>query len=220
MPHDYICYSPPDDAPPVGPLPALACGNWTYGCFNNPAKFHPGLFDLWAEILRRVPEARLLLKYGGLDQPPLQQRIRQQMAARGVDPARLVLEGWSEHGELLARYGQVDLALDTQPYSGGLTTCEALWMGVPVVTFPGRTFAGRHATSHLHHAGLGMFVADSPQQYVELAVAWSQRREELATLRAGLRPQVRRSPLCDAAAFARDWLDLLRQALAQRRAGG
>lgn len=220
MPGDYICYGPPQDAPAVEPLPALRRGQWTYGCFNNPAKLHPGLFDLWAEILRRVPEARLLLKYGGLDQPPLNEHIRRQFAARGVDPARLVFEGWSEHRELLARYGQVDLALDTQPYSGGLTTCEALWMGVPVVTFPGCTFAGRHATSHLHHAGLPMFVASSPQEYVELAVAWSQRPQELAELRAGLREQVRHSPLCDAASFARAWLDLLQQALAQRRAHG
>jgi predicted O-linked N-acetylglucosamine transferase (SPINDLY family) len=219
MPHDYICYGPPEDAPPVGPLPALARGDWTYGCFNNPAKFHPGLFDLWAEILRRVPGARLLLKYGGLDQAPLQERIGRQFAARGVDPARLVFEGWSEHRGLLARYGEVDLALDPQPYSGGLTTCEALWMGVPVVTFPGRTFAGRHATSHLHHAGLAQFVARTPQEYVDLAVSWSQRPQELATLRAGLREQVRRSPLCDAAAFARDWLALLHQTLQQRREG-
>jgi predicted O-linked N-acetylglucosamine transferase (SPINDLY family) len=220
MPHDYICYGPPDDAPPVEPLPALERGRWTFGCFNNPAKFHPGLFDLWAQILRRVPDACLLLKYGGLDQPLLQARICQQFAARGVDPARLIFEGWSEHRQLLARYGQVDLALDTQPYSGGLTTCEALWMGVPVVTFPGRTFASRHATSHLHHAGLSIFVASSPQEYVDLAVSWSQRPDALAALRAGLREQVRRSPLCDAATFARDWLELMRRTLALERDGG
>lgn len=220
MPHDYICYGPPPTAPEVGPLPALEGRPFTFGCFNNPAKLHPELLAWWAEILHRVPHARLFLKYGGLDQPAMQTILVRQFAARGIDPARLRFEGWSEHPDLLARYHEVDLALDTQPYSGGLTTCEALWMGVPVVTFPGRTFAGRHAASHLHHAGLSAFVADGPEAYVELAVAWSRRLAELAALRTGLREQVRRSPLCDAASFARAWLALLRRTWEARAEAG
>jgi predicted O-linked N-acetylglucosamine transferase (SPINDLY family) len=184
----------------------------TFGCFNNPVKFTPRLLDLWGEVLRCVPTARLLLKYFGLQQPHLQSWLRDQFSRRGVWPERLLLEGWSPHAELLAAYNQVDLALDTQPYSGGLTTCEALWMGVPVVTFPGRTFAGRHSISHLTNAGYPQFVAAGAGEYVELAVRWAEQLDELAAIRAGLRPQMQRSPLCDAPRFAADWLSLLNTA--------
>ena len=112
----------------------------------------------------------------------------------------------------------VDLALDTQPYSGGLTTCEALWMGVPVITFPGQTFAGRHAYSHLMNASYPQFVASDLPGYIDLAAGWASRLEELAALRAGMRDQVWRSPLCDAPRFARDLLAVLQQAW-QSRAG-
>jgi predicted O-linked N-acetylglucosamine transferase (SPINDLY family) len=153
-----------------------------------------------------------LLKYGGLDQPSLQEDIRNQFASRGVDPARILLEGWSPHAELLAAYNRVDLALDTQPYSGGLTTCEALWMGVPVVTYPGKTFAGRHATSHVTNAGFPQFIAADAAGYVERAIEWSARHDELAAIRAAIRERMRQSPLCGAASFARDLLTILQDA--------
>ena len=102
-------------------------------------------------------------------------------------PERILLEGWSNHDELLATYNRIDVALDTQPYSGGLTTCEALWMGVPTITFPGRTFAGRHSTSHLSNAGYGEFVADDLAGYIEMAVAWSQKIDRLAAARSEMR---------------------------------
>src|SRR6185295_884887 len=116
------------------------------------------------------------------------------------------------HAEFLAAYGRVDLALDTQPYSGGLTTCEALWMGVPVITFPGQTFAGRHSVSHLTNAGYEQFIASDAAGYVELAVQWASRLDELALLRSQMRKHIRNSPLCDAPRFARDFLSVLRAA--------
>lgn len=213
LPHGYACYGPPADAPAVGPLPVLATGQFTFGCFNGVFKYTPQHFDIWAEILRRVPAARLLLKYNGLNQVSIQEDLWSRFADRGIARERIVLEGWSPNRELLASYGRVDLALDTQPYSGGLTTCETLWMGVPVVTFPGQTFAGRHSLSHLTNAGCEQFVAPDAAGYVDLAVAWASRLEELSAIRAGLREQVRRSPLCDAPKFARDWLNLIRAAV-------
>ena len=214
LPHGYACYGPPLDAPVVAPLPALGAGLFTFGCFNGVLKFTPQMFDAWAEILRHVPASRLLLKNNGLNQLSIQEDLWRRFEARGVERRRVLLEGWSPHVQLLEQYGRVDLALDTQPYSGGLTTCEALWMGVPVVTFPGRTFAGRHSLSHLSNAGCQQFAASDVAGYMELAVNWASRWPELAALRTGLREQVRRSPLCDAATFAADWLEIIAAAAA------
>ena len=141
----------------------------------------------------------------------MQQRIREHFTQRGIAAERIIMEGWSPGRELLAAYNRVDLALDTQPYSGGLTTCEALWMGVPVITWPGRTFAGRHSVSHLSNAGYPQFIAADLAGYVELAVSWANRLPELAALRAEMRERVRQSPLCDAPRFAEDLLAVLQQ---------
>jgi predicted O-linked N-acetylglucosamine transferase (SPINDLY family) len=184
----------------------------TFGCFNNPAKLSPSILKAWASILKRVPDSQLLLKYGGLDDARVQNRLRAHFAERGVDQGRILLEGFSPHRELLAAYGRVDLALDTQPYSGGLTTCEALWMGVPVITWPGKTFAGRHSASHLTSAGYPQFVAPDRDAYIELAVEWAVRLGELAEMRAQMRERFRQSPLCDAPRFARDFLRVVQEA--------
>ena len=222
LPNGYACYTPPANAPSVNTLPALERGYFTFGCFNNPRKYSPEMIEAWADILRQAPAARLLLKYGGLDMRDMQQELLDRFAAHGVDTGRIQFAGWSPHGELLAAYGQVDLALDTQPYSGGLTTCEALWMGVPVITYPGRTFAGRHSTSYLTTAGCEQFVAQDRAGYVALAAGWASRHSELAAIRAQLREQVRQSPVCDAPRFAADLLSLLRatcEARASARSG-
>jgi len=212
MPHDYVCYGPPPISPDVGPLPAASAGHVTFGCFNNAVKLSPPILDAWAQSLLRVPQSRLLIKNRSMNQPELRDRLHAHFAQHGIPPQRILLEGGSPHNELLASYGRVDLALDTQPYSGGLTTCEALWMGVPVVTFPGRTFAGRHSTSHLCNAGYSQFVAEDRNGYIELAVSWANRLDELAIIRAHLRETMQRSPLCDAPRFARDFLNLMWQA--------
>jgi len=212
MPGGYACYEPPRQAPEVARLPALASGRVTFGCFNNPAKLSPGILEAWAAILLRIPSSQLLLKYGGLHEPEVQNRIYQTFIQRGVAADRILLEGSSPHAELLACYNRVDLALDTQPFSGCTTTCEALWMGVPVITFPGQTFAGRHSTSHLTSAGYSQFIAGDLDGYAELAVEWANRLDALATIRAQMREQVRQSPLCDARRFAAELLLTLRNA--------
>jgi protein O-GlcNAc transferase len=214
LPHDYVCYEAPADAPAVNELPALKNGYITFGCFNNAAKYSPRMLDAWAAILNRTGNSRLLLKANGLDEEPVAARLRSEFARRGVAGERIIIDGWSQPGELMVHYHRVDISLDTLPYSGGLTTCEALWMGVPVITSPGRTFAGRHSTSHLINAGCGQFVAEDLAGYMDLAVQWANDIEKLAALRSTLRDQVSRSPLCDADQFAADFLNLLRTAWA------
>ena len=134
-------------APPVGPLPAREPGAVTFGSFNNLAKITPEVARVWAEILRRLPESRLALKYQGSTMPACSSVIREVFAGCGVEPGRLILLPPSTYVEYLAAYQQIDLALDPFPFSGSATTCEALWMGVPVVTCPGETFASRHSLS-------------------------------------------------------------------------
>jgi FkbM family methyltransferase len=201
MPDDYICFMPPEYSPEVSALPALENGYVTFGCFNNPSKVNPELVSQWARLMERVPGSRLFLKSGQYSSAEFQERIRGWMAGHGIDADRIMFEGRSSHDELLGTYGRVDVALDPWPYSGGLSTCEALWMGVPVVTLPGPTFAGRHSVTHLVNAGLPGMVAGNWDEYVDIAAGLTSDLDALAALRAGLRDQVAASPLCDGERF-------------------
>jgi predicted O-linked N-acetylglucosamine transferase (SPINDLY family) len=212
MPDGYVCYEPPPAAPEVGPLPALGCGHVTFGCFNNAAKITSEVVATWAEILDRVPGSRLQLVAPAFGGGTACARLQGALAAAGGDPARMELRGPLPWQQLVAAYQSIDLALDTFPYSGGVTTCEALWMGVPVVTFPGATFASRHSFSHLSNVGLTESIASDRADYVERAVQLADALDHLQELRAALRPQMARSPLCDAPRFARHLATLLRDA--------
>ncbi len=211
MPDDYVCYAPPGDAPAVARLPALERGHVTLGCFNNPAKVTRHAIEVWAKILRRLPGARLVLKYKGCNDRGNARRFGEMFSTHGIDPDRLELLGSSPHAELLGEYNRIDLALDPFPYSGGLTTCEALWMGVPVITCPFETFASRHSLSHLSNVGVPELIAHDLNEYVELAVALASDLPRLATLRAGLRERMAASPLCDGKRFAANLSALLRE---------
>ncbi|PKU21535.1 tetratricopeptide repeat protein [Telmatospirillum siberiense] len=202
LPDCYVCYQPPTDPPEVTPLPGPTTGHVTFGCFNRPAKLNSRLAGLWARILEQVPNSRLLLVYGGLGEGATQKALSAVLGAGGVPLDRVDMVGETEQARLLDAYGRVDLALDPSPYSGGVTTLEAMWMGVPTVTLVGDTFAGRHAASHLTAAGLAEFCAATEDDYVALAVDWSRRPEALATLRRTLRDRLAASPLCDAPGFA------------------
>jgi predicted O-linked N-acetylglucosamine transferase (SPINDLY family) len=210
MPHAYVCYEPPDYAPLVSPLPALKNGYVTFASFNNPPKINAAVVEVWARILCRLPSARLVLKYKGMAEPACADRFVQMFAAHGVDPGRLALLGNSPHVDLLQHYNDIDIALDPFPYNGGLTTLEALWMGVPVVTCPGETFAGRHSLTHLSNLGLTQTIARDQDEYVALAVSLAEDLTGLAALRAGLRERMASSPLCNGPQFADDFLQLLR----------
>ena len=202
LPHVYVPYAPVTGAPPVAPPPHLANGVVTLGGFHNPAKLNDRVLALWSEVLIAVPHSRLLLIYRGLDTSELGARIRGVFAAAGVDPGRIVLEGTLPHAELLAAYGRLDIALDPFPYSGGVTTCEALWMGVPVVTMTGRTFAGRHATAYLRAVGLDELVAGDERSYLEIVTRIATDSARLTVLRATLRARMAASPLGDHPGYA------------------
>jgi predicted O-linked N-acetylglucosamine transferase (SPINDLY family) len=210
MPDDYICYDPPAHAPPVGPLPARTNGYVTFASFNNPSKVTPPVVALWAAILRQTPGSRFMSQFRGLGDAATRQRFVDLFAANGVAAERLELKGPTPQAEFLEQYNRVDLALDPFPYSGCTTTCEALWMGVPVVTFVGETFAGRQSLTHLANVGLSDLAATDSGRFVEIASALAGDLERLAALRAGLRERVARSPLCDGPRFADNLLMLLR----------
>ncbi|MDR3539194.1 MAG: tetratricopeptide repeat protein [Acetobacteraceae bacterium] len=212
LPDGYVCYSPPPYAPDVVPLPALRNGYVTFGCFNNLAKVTPVVIETWAEILDRLPDSRLVLKTHQFSDGPTAARIGAAFEALGIDRTRIALRGASGHRAFLREYGDIDIVLDPFPYSGGLTTCEAIWMGVPTVSMPGEIFASRHSLSHLSNVGLTDWIAPDLAGYVDLALEKAADLEALATLRATLRARAKASPLCDAARFGRNLGAALRHA--------
>jgi len=203
LPDGYVCYAPPDYAPAVGPLPAKERGAVSFGSFNNMTKVNPGVIALWGELLRRLPASRIVLKTRELGDLATRQRIHSLFAVEEIAADRIVLSGHSPHPELLKAYNGIDIALDPFPYSGGLTTIEALWMGVPVVTLGGDRFASRHSLSHLNVVGLGELVADGPESYLRIAGDLSRDLSRLAAIRAGLRDRLRASPLLKSVQFTR-----------------
>lgn len=216
LPDGYVCYAPPADAPPVAPLPAATRGHVTFGCFNNLAKLTRPVLAAWARILAALPEARLVLLTHALGDADVRTALGGRLRDSGIDPARVEMRGSTPHRDLLAAYGGIDIALDPFPYAGGLTVCEALWMGVPVASLHGDGFAARHGLSHLSNVGLGDWSVDTVDAYVALAVARAADLPGLAALRAGLRERVAASPLCDARRFGRNLGAALRHAWQER----
>jgi protein O-GlcNAc transferase len=204
LPNCYVCFAPPSYAPDVGNLPALETGKVTFGCFNNLSKINASVAALWAQLLNRLPASTLVLKTHQLDDARLKARVAEMFKTQGVDPARVSLLGRSPHRGLLQEYNRVDIALDPFPYSGGLTTLESLWMGVPVVTKQGDRFAARHTASHLTAVGLPELIASDAADYVGTAHRLASDLPGLAALRRELRPRMAASPLCDGQRFAQD----------------
>jgi predicted O-linked N-acetylglucosamine transferase (SPINDLY family) len=219
LPDTLFCFDPPTETPAVSPLPASSGRPFCFGCFHNPAKINRGVADLWARILAAVPGASAYFAYAGYDVAEVQQRIRGWFADAGIAPDRIRFGGRLPRREHLARYGEVDLALDPFPYSGSTTTAEALWMGVPVVTMPGQSFAGRHSLSHLSVIGLTETIACDAEDYLARACGVAGDLDRLAILRAGLRERVAASPLCDGDRFARHLAAMLREVWLSRCEG-
>lgn len=204
MPDGYVCYAPPSYAPAVASPPLLSRSHVTFGCYNNLAKITPRVLACWARILRAVPESRLVLRTHALGDPSTRDAFVTRASALGLPPERLDLHGAVPHAELLGAYGDIDISLDPFPYNGGLTVCESLWMGVPVITLTGGSFAARHAFSHLSNAGLQDWAEFYEDGYVAQAIARAGDPAALISLRATLRDRVAASPLCDAPRFGRN----------------
>ena len=182
----FLCYRPPDDTP----IPVTKCDRPpTYGSFNNFAKVNDKVIDTWSELLVLEPQSRLLLKCRQLADEGTRDRLQHAFVARGVGPERLILQGRIRSREAhMALYGEVDVALDTFPYNGTTTTCEALWMGVPVVTMSGERHAARVGDSLLTRAGWPEWIARDTSQYIEAArrlVAERPKREDIRDRLAG-----------------------------------
>jgi predicted O-linked N-acetylglucosamine transferase (SPINDLY family) len=214
MPHSYFCYRPDKDSPPVSDLPALRQGYLTFGSFNHYTKINPDLLTLWFKILTAVPNSRLFLKSNSqhLNDPTTRPTMEQQFARAGIAAERLILATSTPSQEAhLKTYYQVDIGLDTYPYNGATTTCEALWMGVPVVTLAGNTHVSRMGSSILAAVGLPELVAQTPEEYVNICVKLASDIHHLQTLRAELRNRMQSSPLMDAPAFTRQLEALYRE---------
>lgn len=209
LPDCRMCFTPPIDAPEVAALPALLNGYVTFGCFQNMAKVSEEVMVLWAKVMQAVPNAKLRWQCKSLTDIEVQESISKRMATCGVDLARVILLGDISRQAYLTAYADVDVVLDTFPFSGGTTTCEALWMGVPTLTLAGQTLVARQGASLLTSAGLADWVVETPIDYVQKAQSLCQDLNQLATLRANLRVQVAASPLLDGALFAQNMENLL-----------
>jgi predicted O-linked N-acetylglucosamine transferase (SPINDLY family) len=204
LPHTRFAYEPPEFAPEVSPLPALAGERFTFGCFNNLSKVNDRVMALWSRVLDGVPGSRLKIVAIGLHDEGNRDDWRERFARHGIGADRLELSPFLPHDKLLAAYGEVDVALDPFPFAGGLTSLEALYMGVPVVTLDTPMLPGRQTISFLRNLELDALIAADEDAYVAAADGLARDLGALAALRAGLRERMRASPLMDYAGFTRD----------------
>jgi predicted O-linked N-acetylglucosamine transferase (SPINDLY family) len=207
-------YAPPPNAPLPSLPPVVANGFITFGSFNNLPKVTPQVLQAWASILHAVPHSRLVMKAAGLQGQMGRDLVLGQLSNAGITPDRVDLISWapttSAHLDL---YSRIDIALDTFPYNGTTTTCEALWMGVPVITFPGLRHAARVGASLLTHAGLTDWLASDLESYIKLAAKVAADKNHLIQTRSDLRLKLQRSPLFDATRITRQLEVLFKQSI-------
>lgn len=217
LPQSHFCYMPFAHFPDVTPPPCLTKGFVTFGCFNNFSKVTDGMLTLWRQILSAVPGAHLLLKhalFGSEEGRTYTRRRLQRLGFADELCARIEMRGLSH--EYLQEYGDMDIALDTFPYPGGLTTCEALMMGVPVVSLVGSRHGARFGRSFLENIGFGELAVDTKERYAELAIGLAQDVQTLAALRQVLRKKMLQSPIMDGASYVRDVEALFRQLVTEK----
>jgi predicted O-linked N-acetylglucosamine transferase (SPINDLY family) len=183
----------------------LRNGYPTFGCFQNLAKINDEVLAVWGKIFQKLPTARLRLQDRMLGFPQGREQMRRRLTRYGIDGKRVQIEKAVPREEYLAAHAHVDIILDTFPFPGGTTTCEALWMGVPTITLCGNTMLARQGASLLTCAGMGDWIARDTEEYISKAAAHAGNLENLSRLRAGLRGQVLASPLFNGLRFARNF---------------
>ncbi len=213
LPLSYLTFAVDYPVPDVAPPPLLRNGYVTFGSLASLYKINNGVLGAWAEILERSPGSRLLLGNADLGDSGNRRHTLGRFAAHGIEPERVTLLGSADHYDFLQNYDAMDVALDTFPFSGGTTTTEAIWQGVPVITFSGDRWISRTSASLLKNAGLDGFVCKDIRGYVETAVRWGSGKtaEKLRALRRTMRMRLRASPVTDCARLARCIEDVYRQ---------
>lgn len=210
LPETRLCFTAPQDDVTVSALPAVSQGHITFGCFNNLTKMNDEVVALWASVLQAVPGSKLLLKATQLGDEAVCRSVYTRFASHGIAQERLLLEGPDARADYLAAYHRVDIALDPFPFTGGTTSAESLWMGVPVLTLAGDRMIARQGVGLMVNAGLPDWVAADKADYVAKAAGHAADVAALVALRGGLRQQVLASPLFDAGRFAQHFEAALR----------
>lgn len=205
LPDTRLCFSPPalTQPIPVLPPPCLRNGFITFGCFQRPSKINDEVIRLWSQILQALPGSRMRLKCPSLNTEKTREAFLDHLAAKGLTRSLIDIEGKSSREEYLRSYGNVDIMLDTFPFPGGTTSCEALWMGVPTVTLNGETLIQRQGASLLTAAGMSDWIAETPDEYVTKAIRFARDPALLAQIRATQRLAIEASPVMDAPRFVR-----------------
>jgi predicted O-linked N-acetylglucosamine transferase (SPINDLY family) len=221
LPECFLCYTPPLEGPAVNRLPLSKRGYVTFASFNNLCKVNDSVLEAWARIMNRVPRSRLLLKAKGLANPAVAKRLKAKLKQLGVAPHRVTCEPLvATNYEHLAQYNRADISLDTFPYAGTTTSCEALLMGVPIVTLTGRTHANNVGRSILRAVGLSELIADTEDRYVDLACELAFERRRLSVMRKTLRERMLSSALCDGWRFTRELEAVYAWSVGESRARG
>jgi predicted O-linked N-acetylglucosamine transferase (SPINDLY family) len=217
----FLCFLPPEESPPVSPLPAGKNGYLTFGSFNVQTKITPEMLAIWAQLLHKVPQSRIFVKNKQLTDKALQKRIAAELVQFGIEADRIELQGKTSKEEHMASYAKIDIALDSFPYNGTTTTCDTLWMGIPVVSLAGHSHVSRVGVSLLTAVGLESLITDNEEKYISCAVTLAEDFPRLSRLRKQLRDTMRHSRLCDGASFTaglesmyrsvwKDWCDKAR----------
>jgi predicted O-linked N-acetylglucosamine transferase (SPINDLY family)/SAM-dependent methyltransferase/transcriptional regulator with XRE-family HTH domain len=209
LPHTRMCFTAPVYDISVNDLPALSTGSVTYGCFQNYSKVNDDVLSCWGEILQAMPTAKLSWQTKAFNDAVVREEALARLQSFGIAADRCTLSGMVPRDVYLRNHHQIDLILDTSPFTGGTTTCEALWMGVPTVTLLGETLIARQGASFLQCVGLQDWIATSRDEYISKAIELASDLDALAALRASLRDKVLASPLMNAEQFADDFEQLL-----------
>lgn len=213
LPKTRLCFTPPVFTPDIEPTlnepPVLSNNFITFGCFQGLSKINDSMLTLWLKILNQVPNSKLMIKNHQLNDTQVQYNLQQNLLKLGYHKEQFIFEGGSSRNEYLQRYEAVDIILDTFPYPGGTTTCEALWMGVPTLTLSGQTLLERQGESILTNANLTEWVTHTEEEYINKAITFSQHIEQLSYLRHNLRENLPHTPLMNATEFAKDLFKLL-----------